>query len=137
MQHQIPGPNHTAEYQVSGLPYAFATGSSFSGSIGFPYVTQWFMLRSTGVTTTFGFTEGGLNGSNHFAITGSSGFSYPIHVKVKKLWVSSSGGGFEIIAGLTAVPPEKLWDYVHPPAAGTVGGVNSTGSYTGFGYDGI
>jgi hypothetical protein len=52
--------------------------------------------------------------------------------KLKELWISGSA---EVVAGLTFVPREKMWDYVHPPASGTVGVVS--GSFTAFGYEGI
>jgi len=120
-----------SEYQVSGLPFAI-TGST-SGQVAFPYVTQWIMLKAVSGSLTVGFTEAGLNGVNHFAVASAGGFTVPLYWKVKELWVS--GSAYEIAAGLTMVPPNKMWNYVHPPASGSVNG--PFGDFTAFGYNGI
>lgn len=130
MAFPIPGPNFVPEYQVSGIPFVV---SASTGRVIFPYVTQWVYIHPMGGgTTTVGFTEAGLNTTNYFTIHHSDGPTPVFHWKLKELWISGSA---EVVAGLTMVPREKMWDYVHPPASGSVGVV--AGSFTTFGYDGI
>jgi hypothetical protein len=130
MQYPIPGPNLVAEYQVSGLPFAT---SSAGGVVRFPYVTQWIWIHPTGGgTTTVGFTQAGLGSNNFFTVHHADGPTPVFPWKLKEIWISGSA---EVVAGLTMVPPSKMWDYVHPPASGSVDGPAQ--NTTAFGYDGI
>lgn len=129
MNYPEPGPNLVAEYQVAGLPFAV---SGSTGRVTFPFVTQWFWVHPTAGSVKIGFTEAGLNSTNYFTITAAEGPTPIMNLKVKELWLSGSA---EIVAGLTMVRPHKMWDYVHPPASGSVGGPGT--NTTGFGYNGI
>lgn len=132
MPDYINGPNIVSEYQVSGLP--FVTASGVTGRLLFPFVTQWVRVKSTTGTSTFGFTEGGLNEGNKFSL--AAGTTEQFHWKLKELWIS--GSAYEVVAGLTTVPTNKMWNYVHPNADGTINPTSSIPSHmTNFGYIGI
>ena len=126
------GPNIVAEYQVSGMPFVTASGNT--GRILFPFVTQWLRLKSVTGATTFAFTEGGLNEGNKFTL--AAGTTEQFHWKLKEIWIS--GSAYELVAGLTTVSTDKMWNYVHPPASGSQNATSSIPStYNTFGYTGI
>jgi len=132
MQHPIPGPNFVPEYQVAGLP--FATASVGTGLLSFPFVTQWVQIQSLSGNAKIAFTEAGLNGSNNFIVSSGSAPSEMYRWKVKELWIS---GTVQVVAGLTMVPPEKMWNYVHPLASGSINPNANLASFTTFGYNGV
>ena len=134
MQYPVPGPNFVSEYQVSGMPFAT---SSNGGVVTFPFVTQWIYIHATGSSgiAQIGFTQAGLAAGNYFTVHHADGPTPLLPLKLKEIWVSGSA---EVVAGLTMVPPNKMWDYVHPYASGSIGGPSgSMTSYTTFGYNGI
>lgn len=130
------GPNSVAEYQVAGLPYV--SKSTGVGTLAFPFVTQWLVISSLGgADVTVGFTTASA-AANRITLTASQSIG-PLPLKIKDLFIFS-GGTWEVIAGLTSVPRDKMWNYVTPPATGSL---NVTSSFDGsnfdrgFGYPGI
>lgn len=136
MYNTYAGPNSVAEYQVAGLPYV--SRSSGVGTIEFPFVAQWVIISNLGgADVTVGFTSASAS-ANRITLIASQSMG-PMPLKVKDLFIFS-GGTWEVVAGLTSVPREKMWKYVTPPQAGSL---NVTSSFdnnnfnTGFGYPGI
>lgn len=106
MQYPKSGPNSTAEYQVSGLPFATSSiaGTSSPVQIMFPFVTRFFTVKNTGTNyLAIGFTNNGVQGGEKFTLPPSG--SYGNEHRVKDLFFLGVGGStaFEVVAGLTMV----------------------------------
>jgi hypothetical protein len=116
-----PGQYSTAEYQASGLPYVTQSQVT-SGSVSeitFPFVTNDFSVKNNSAgTLRVGFTRNGVLGTNCFTLPVSGSFQSKI--RVTKLFLTAASGTitYEVVAGLTAIPPNNFFVL--------------TGSYAGF-----
>lgn len=109
------GEGYVPAYQISATP--FATSSFVAQGqvkeIGFRYVTQFFVVKNTGATSSvlaIGFTENGLKpeNSNFFFLSGSEAFS--AEMRVDRIFVSGSSGSpsFSVVAGLTGIDSSRF-----------------------------
>lgn len=124
------GQFNVPNYQLSGLPFITNSGV---GTIEFPYLTQWILLR-TATTVRFSFTQGALTANNE--ITGlSSAFveMVPLPVRIKKLYITA--GSAIVMAGLTTI--ESGFDLVNTASYATLSGSTDLDSTNIFAYRGI
>ena len=127
-----PGLNNVGSYQVSGKP--FATGSCLAPAAGsatlkikFPAVTKWIQIvpHSTDLgDLKVGFRKAGTLGTNFFTVNVSSSAATRLDLKVSELHfvaVDSTTFKFDIIAGLTTIPPISVETDDGPSWKGTDG----------------
>lgn len=106
------GPNNTAEYMASGLPWV--TSSTGIGTspwkIQFPYVTNHLSFCVTGSgAVRVGFTQNGVNGTNFALIPGGAGW-VQFDVRCKEIYVRSDSAtqNLSIMAGLTLIDEKNF-----------------------------
>jgi intein-encoded DNA endonuclease-like protein len=125
-----PGLQNVASYKVSGIPFVTgginATGAS-AVKISFPYVTRWISFSNMDTTNEakIAFSANGLTTSNYFRIAKYSGVAGPLdtetaesvrfELKVTELWITGSNS-FDIIAGLTNIPVERINNSANSPS---------------------
>jgi len=105
-----PTHNHVQEYQVSAWPWITSSNVGTSAVyFDFGFVTRWVMVNNetaSGASKSvyFGFTQNGLNNSNHFHIHAGQ-LAGPFEVKCTGIWVKGSDATtpVSIMAGLTNV----------------------------------
>lgn len=100
-----PGLNSVPEYQVAATPWV--TGSVVVSSptkISFPSVSQYFIVQNKGsADIKVGFTADGVELVSNF-FTVSSGSIQRFDVRVRDVFLSSSGATIDILGGLTSIP---------------------------------
>ena len=115
------GLGHVGSFQTSGKP--FVTGSLTAPATGstplrieFPQVTRWFTIANTSNQhIRFGFSEEGVNGTNHF-ITHEENHptqNGPYEMKITDLYILSDAGevgGIYVMAGLTSIDRTAIID---------------------------
>jgi hypothetical protein len=127
-----PGLNNVGSYQVSGKPYA--SGSCLAPAAGsatlkveFPAVTKWVQIipHSTNLgDLKVGFSKAGVTGTNFFTVNVSSSAAQALDLKVSELHFLSGDAAtfkFDIIAGLTTIPPISVETGDGPNWKGTDG----------------
>jgi hypothetical protein len=110
LYYSTPSANSVPEYQVSGLPYVSI--SVFSADVQrfeFPFVTQWFYVKS--LNSTIMFSEVGATTLHKFAFS-SPFVQGPFNVRVKDLYIIGGSSTVQVIAGLTTVPRDKAFTLV-------------------------
>tara|TARA_R100001510_G_C7489940_1_gene98195 strand:+ start:48 stop:464 length:417 start_codon:yes stop_codon:yes gene_type:complete len=124
------GLGNVGSYQVSGKPFlsggiAVTKGSS-PISVGFPAVTRWLYVSSSGHVKV-GMSERGVDatndGINYITVNTAGGQNLPLlEMKCTAVFLSSSSDvTVDIAAGLTGIPIQRL-DYA------SVSGSNWSGS---------
>lgn len=142
-QQPSSGPNNTAEYMASGLPFVSSTISSVTPlKIDFPYVTSELYLKvsgSTGESIRVGFTQAGIQGNNYFVV--DSGASFPFRIRCKTLFIRSNNGtpSYSLMAAMTMVPNRSFPTLTGSAADPDTGLVkfNSGSNANEFGYKGL
>lgn len=137
MQYPKSGPNSTAEYQVSGLPFVTNSiaGTSDTTLIQFPFVTRFFQVKNTGTNFLHvGFTNNGAKGGQRFTLPPSGSYANEHRVKDLFFLAANATTTFEVLAGLTMVERQMFPTLTGSSAAG-VAPANS--DLTTWGYDGI
>jgi hypothetical protein len=106
-QYPNSGPNNTAEYMASGLPFVTAsTQSTTPFKISFPYVTSEIYVNVSGSSEVrVGFSLAGVQGSNYFVIKGGDA-STALRVRCKEIYVMAHAGastGYSVMAAMTTI----------------------------------
>ena len=116
------GVNHVGAYQVSGRPFASGSvNASTATKVEFPKVTRWLYVTNDGVTPCrIGFSESGVNGTNHFTLSGSGNRTELLELKVSEVWISGSNN-VSVMAGLTTIETTTLSSSVGPSWSGSAG----------------
>ncbi len=116
------GVNHVGAYQVSGRPFASGSvNASTATKVEFPKVTRWLYVTNDGVTPCrIGFSESGVNGTNHFILSGSGNRTELLELKVSEVWISGSNN-VSVMAGLTNIETTTLSSSVGPSWSGSAG----------------
>ena len=115
------GLHNVGSYQVSGWPWI--TGSAVADEqemkVEFPMVTKGMTLIASGtmggdlrahfVSTS---SAGLVTHNHHYVTLSTAGDSLDLDVKCKEVYISAAGGevGFEIVAQLTNIPTDKMFD---------------------------
>lgn len=142
-QYPSSGPNNTAEYMASGLPFVTASvQSSTPFKISFPYVTSELYINASGSSEVrVGFTSAGIQGSNYFVVKGNDNPT-PLRIRCKELYIMAHAGantGYSVMAAMTtinAVSFPVLSGSVADPTTGRVM-FNSSSQDNVFGYKGL
>ena len=106
-QYPSSGPNNTAEYMASGLPFVTASVQSATPyKVSFPYVTNEIYVNASGSSEIrVGFTLAGIQGSNYFVIRGGDA-SVPLRVRCKEIYIMAHAGaatGYSVMAAMTTI----------------------------------
>jgi hypothetical protein len=136
------GLNNVGSYQVSAMPYMSGNidlSKHLHGTVvQFPYVTSWIEVRNRSPhQVSVAFSQNGVVGNGvgkgHKMILQSSASGPGVidttgimHLKVTEVWLSGSGTGVDVIAGLTNLPVTRINNDSCSP-----NGSNWSGSYTG------
>ena len=109
------GEGYVPAYQISATP--FVTSSNVvlgqTKEIPFGYVTQFFVVKNTGASSSVlsvAFTANGLQtqNANYFTLSGSESFS--AELRVDRIFLSGSSGSptFSLVAGLTGINASRF-----------------------------
>ena len=142
-QYPSSGPNNTAEYMASGLPFVTASvQSSTPFKISFPYVTSEIYVNASGSSEVrVGFSLAGVQGSNYFVVKGSDNPT-PLRIRCKEIYIMAHAGdntGYSVMAALTTIGSTHfptLTGSVANPETGRAMFVSSSQANE-FGYNGI
>lgn len=118
-----PALGDVGAYQVSSKPF-FKGGLLATTTvkvIEFPTVTNWIHIRNlrTGYTSDgpmIAFSENGFDTNNYFVINSSTAVSDTdpsmLYLKVSKIYYKVAAGNvsFDLVAGLTNIPPGSIND---------------------------
>ena len=125
------GLNNVGSYQVSAIPYLTAS-ATLAGAVGavkivFPYVTSWIQVRNTDGSKTLLMAlseeQCATSGENNLSV--KNGTSTGVYDwKITELYLTGSDTGclFEIVAGLTNLPIERV-DNIAPSGSNWSGSV--------------
>ena len=142
-QYPSSGPNNTAEYMASGLPFVTASvQSSTPFKISFPYVTSEIYVNASGSSEVrVGFSLAGVQGSNYFVVKGGDA-STALRVRCKTIFIKSHAGaaaGYSVMAAMTTIPNRSFPVLTGSAADPNTGRAlfNSSSQANVFGYKGI
>lgn len=108
------GLRNVGSYQVSGRPWTQGNidASSTTTTIEFPFVTQWIVVTNTHASTAVkvSFHEDGVGDNCYFEVP--AGTTSPrLEVKCVKVLLNGGGGAnVSVIAGLTNIPRDQMYD---------------------------
>ena len=110
------GLNNVGSYQVSAVPYITASATIDNGTtvkISFPYVTSWVQVRNTDSTKSLivALSEEQCDSSKTNNLSLANGTSTGVYDwKITELYFTGSSNGctFEVAAGLTYLPIERV-----------------------------
>lgn len=110
------GLNNVGSFQVSGMPYA-SSSVTLAGPeatrITFPYVTSWVKIINThgsnNIVVSFSSASAPAGSNYQFTILNQTS-TEPLPWKITELYVTGSATGttFDVIAGLTNIPIERV-----------------------------
>jgi hypothetical protein len=111
---QRSGPNNTAEYMASGLPWVTSSVLSTAvARIDFPYVTNNIYLHvsggSPGSSARLAFTSNGFNVGNYVEVGTNEGWT-EFNVRCKTIFLRATAGTvpYSLFAGLTTIAAEAF-----------------------------
>jgi hypothetical protein len=109
------GEGYVPAYQISATPFVTSSNIALGQTkeIPFGYVTQFFVVKNTGASSSVlsvAFTENGLKpqNANYFTLSGSESFS--AELRVDRVFLSGSSGSpsFSLVAGLTGINESRF-----------------------------
>ena len=109
------GEGYVPAYQISATPFVTSSNVALGQTkeIPFGYVTQFFVVKNTGASSSVlsvAFTANGLQtqNANYFTLSGSESFS--AELRVDRIFLSGSSGSptFSLVAGLTSINESRF-----------------------------